>query len=59
MKNRFRYGLTFIAAIVLIVHFLDMDYQNFSWKNLLGPASMAFLIAAMIIEIRNSNKDEK
>lgn len=58
-KNKLRYGLAIVAAILFAVYFIRMDFQNFDWPDLLGPISMLLVMIAMILEIRNSKKSEK
>lgn len=57
-KNKLRYGLVIVAGILLVVNFIRMDFQNFDWVNLLGPISMLLVIIVMVLEIRNSKKNE-
>ena len=56
-SNKFRYGLIGLAVILIIVHLMEIDYENFNWKDLLLPVSMFFLILSMILSLNQSNKD--
>jgi len=56
-KNKLRYALGIFAGILLIAHLLDIDYENFTWKNLLGPLSMVLLLLSMFLSIEKSDEN--
>lgn len=57
ISNKFRYVLLVIFAILVIVEFVIMDYDNFwRWKNFLRPLAPALMILAMVLSIRHVNK---
>lgn len=58
-KNIVRVALAIIAAILGVIQILDVDFNDFDWKDLSGPISMCLLIIAMLVSIRESKKNEK
>jgi len=58
-KNRFRYILIVIAGILILVQILSIDFENFNWRNILGPIAMLLVIISMIISSKESKKNEK
>ena len=63
MKEERRKRLVQIALwmsmVVMIIHFITLDYANFEYKDLLGPLSNAFIILAMFVTLRDINKKTK
>ncbi len=55
-KNKLRWVLLILALVIAIAQLLRIDFEHFEWLSLLGPISMALVILAMIISIRQSKK---
>ena len=48
--------LIWISAIIMIVHFMILDYETADLWDLLGPLSNLLLIIAMYTVVRDVNK---
>ncbi len=51
--------LIWISAIIMIIHFVILDYSDFSFWDVLGPLSNLLLIIAMYTVIIDVNKKAK
>lgn len=51
--------LIWISAIIMIIHFMILDYTDFKFWDLLGPLSNMLLIIAMYTVIMDVNKKAK
>ena len=53
-RNKFRYILIVLFAILIIIEFAMLDYSNlFSWKSLFRIVSPALMIIAMVLSINH------
>ena len=48
--------LIWISAIIMMVHFMILDYNTADFWDLLGPLSNLLLIIAMYAVVRDVNK---
>lgn len=55
-KNKLRWVLMILAAILIVVQLFNMDFEHFQLLNLLGPLSMLLVIISMVISINHSKK---
>ncbi|MBO6606595.1 hypothetical protein [Psychroserpens sp.] len=51
--------LIWISAVVMIIHFIILDYDTADFWDLLGPLSNVLLIIAMYTVVRDVNKKAK
>ncbi|GMN09911.1 hypothetical protein MTsPCn9_19540 [Croceitalea sp. MTPC9] len=58
-KNKLRWILIILAAILIVVQLFNTDFEHFEWVNLLGPLSMLLVILSMIISINQFKKKWK
>ena len=62
MNKRIRVGIIIGAIAIIVTDFTFLDYGNLTWsKNMspfLGIIAMTFLIASMIIQIREDKKQK-
>ncbi len=58
-KNKLRWVLMILAAILIVVQLFNMNFEHFQWVNLLGPLSMLLVIISMVISINHSKKNGK
>ena len=51
--------IIWISAIIIMIHFVILDYQDFHIGDLLVPLSNVLLIIAMYLVIKEVNKKAK
>ena len=56
-KNKFRYILIVLFAILIIVELFNYDYNSgFQWKSTLRFVAPILMIIAMVLSIKDSKK---
>lgn len=60
ISNKSRYILICVFAVLLITELIIMDYDNFTdWKNWLALLTPILMIIAMVLSIKQVNKQGK
>ncbi|MFT5616835.1 MAG: putative membrane protein YjdF [Arenicella sp.] len=59
MGKNIETGIIIVFSLLVIVHFIMLDYENFRWSNLLYPLFFTFSIIGMLVSDRYKKKAEQ
>lgn len=58
-RNKLRLAIATIAFFIMVFALIEINYEDFIWKDFLVPVAMALLILAQLLPIVMNKKNEE